>query len=81
MTIDSTTTTVSDAQAADRVPPLEIHRVTLYKDATHKDFGFSVSDGEGDSGGVFINKIRSGGPAERSGAIRPFDRILQVINH
>jgi len=73
----ATTTLPLDAQA-DRVPPLEIHRVTLYKDPMHKDFGFSVSDGEGDSGGVFINKIRGGGPAERSGAIRPFDRILQV---
>uniref|UniRef100_A0A914X7J2 PDZ domain-containing protein n=1 Tax=Plectus sambesii TaxID=2011161 RepID=A0A914X7J2_9BILA len=57
--------------------PLEIHRVTLHKDSAYNDFGFSVSDGDNDSG-VYINKIRPGGPAYNSGNVRPFDRILQV---
>lgn len=60
--------------------PLEIHRITLYKDLMYNDFGFSVSDGVQEKG-VYINKIRAGGPADRSGNVRPYDRILQVGNH
>lgn len=58
---------------------LEVFRVTLHKERTGSDFGFSVSDGENEGGrGVFIKAIRPGGPADRSGAVRPLDRLLQV---
>lgn len=52
--------------------------VTLYKDKVYDDFGFSVSDGLYERG-VYINRIRSGGPADTIGLIKPFDRIMQVI--
>lgn len=61
---------------ASRVP-LEIYRISLTKDKMYNDFGFSVSDGVQDKG-VYINKIRTGGPADVSGNVKPFDRILQV---
>lgn len=57
--------------------PIEIHKVTLFKDQVYEDFGFSLSDGKYESG-VFINSIRPGGPADISGLIKPLDRILQV---
>ncbi|XP_076310897.1 glutamate receptor-interacting protein 1-like isoform X3 [Tachypleus tridentatus] len=57
--------------------PVEIHRVTLFKDAVHDDFGFSVSEGLFD-GGVYVNCVRPGGPADLSGLIKPLDRILQL---
>jgi C-terminal processing protease CtpA/Prc len=56
---------------------MELHTVTLQKDPLHNDFGFSVSDGVHEKG-VYINKIRAGGPADMAGAVRPFDRLLQV---
>lgn len=59
------------------VVPLEIYRVSLSKDKVYNDFGFSVSDGAQDKG-VYINKIRVGGPADLCGNVRPLDRILQV---
>lgn len=43
----------------------------------YEDFGFSVSDGLYERG-VFINRIRHGGPADNSRILRPYDRILQV---
>lgn len=52
--------------------------VTLFKDNVYDDFGFSVSDGLYERG-VFINRIRSGGPADAAGLLKPFDRIMQVI--
>ncbi|PIO31111.1 hypothetical protein AB205_0055910, partial [Aquarana catesbeiana] len=52
--------------------------VTVMKDLETDDFGFSVSDGLLEKG-VYVNMIRPGGPADRSG-LQPFDRILQV-NH
>lgn len=55
-----------------------IHHVTLYKDVIYDDYGFSVSDGLYERG-VYINRIRKGGPADIVGLLRPFDRILQVI--
>lgn len=58
--------------------PVEIHKVTLFKDQVYEDFGFSLSDGKYENG-VFINSIRPGGPADMSGLIKPLDRILQVI--
>ncbi|XP_013790838.2 glutamate receptor-interacting protein 2-like, partial [Limulus polyphemus] len=57
--------------------PVEIHRVTLFKDAVHDDFGFSVSEGLFD-GGVYVNCVRPGGPADLSGLMKPLDRILQL---
>ncbi|XP_035677614.1 glutamate receptor-interacting protein 1-like isoform X6 [Branchiostoma floridae] len=59
--------------------PIEIQKVTLFKDDDYGDFGFSVSDGLVEKG-VYINNIRPGGPADLSGVIRPYDRILQVNN-
>lgn len=52
--------------------------VTLYKDTVYDDYGFSVSDGLYERG-VFINRIRTGGPADVVGLLKPFDRIMQVI--
>lgn len=57
--------------------PMEIYRVTLFKDMDYNDFGFSVSDGVNRKG-VYINKVRQGGPADLSGCVKPYDRILQV---
>ncbi|XP_050676363.1 glutamate receptor-interacting protein 1 isoform X2 [Leptidea sinapis] len=54
-----------------------VHHVILYKDAIYDDYGFSVSDGLYERG-VYINRIRKGGPADIVGLLRPFDRILQV---
>lgn len=56
----------------------ELLKVTVMKDLETDDFGFSVSDGLLEKG-VYVNMIRPGGPADRSG-LQPFDRILQV-NH
>ena len=41
----------------------------------YEDFGFSVSDGLYERG-VFINRLRPGGPCE--GSLQPFDRIIKV---
>ncbi|XP_064483424.1 glutamate receptor-interacting protein 2-like isoform X2 [Ornithodoros turicata] len=57
--------------------PIEVHRVTLFKDTVYEDFGFSVSDGLYERG-VFVNRIRPGGPADLGGMLKPYDRILQV---
>ncbi|XP_038210463.1 glutamate receptor-interacting protein 1 isoform X3 [Zerene cesonia] len=54
-----------------------VHHVILYKDAIYDDYGFSVSDGLYERG-VYINRIRKGGPADIVGMLRPYDRILQV---
>lgn len=51
--------------------------VTLFKDKVYDDYGFSVSDGLYERG-VYINRIRSGGPADVVGLLKPFDRIMQV---
>lgn len=56
---------------------MEVHQVTLHKDSVYEDFGFSVSDGLYERG-IYVNRIRKGGPADLSGALRAFDRILQV---
>ncbi|KAK6619093.1 hypothetical protein RUM44_003475 [Polyplax serrata] len=55
----------------------QLYEVTLYKDPIYEDFGFSVSDGLYERG-VFINRIRKGGPADLSNVLRPYDRIIQV---
>ncbi|XP_034239612.1 glutamate receptor-interacting protein 2 [Thrips palmi] len=57
--------------------PMELYQVTIYKDSVYEDFGFSVSDGLYERG-VFINRIRKGGPADATGVLQPYDRILQV---
>ncbi|XP_010636208.1 glutamate receptor-interacting protein 2 isoform X2 [Fukomys damarensis] len=57
---------------------LEMHKVTLHRDSTRHDFGFSVSDGLLERG-VYVHTVRPGGPAQHRG-LRPFDRVLQV-NH
>ncbi|XP_053678413.1 glutamate receptor-interacting protein 2 [Anopheles nili] len=56
---------------------LRTMQVTLFKDRVYDDYGFSVSDGLYERG-VYINRIRSGGPADLAGQLRPFDRIVQV---
>ena len=56
----------------------QVYQVTLLKDRVYEDFGFSVSDGLYEKG-VYVNRIRKGGPADKSGVLKPFDRILQVI--
>lgn len=53
-------------------------QVMLYKDKVYDDYGFSLSDGLYEKG-VFINRIRSGGPADMTGVLKPYDRIMQVI--
>ncbi|EDV91840.1 glutamate receptor-interacting protein 1 [Drosophila grimshawi] len=67
----------SDAQQQQQQQQQRIFHVTLYKDKVYDDYGFSVSDGLYERG-VFINRIRSGGPADMSGQLKPFDRIMQV---
>lgn len=49
----------------------------MFKDPVYEDFGFSVSDGLYERG-VYINRIRKGGPADVSTGLQPYDRILQV---
>ncbi|GLV42893.1 Glutamate receptor interacting protein [Carabus blaptoides fortunei] len=66
-----------DAYSETTTPDLEIHHVTLHKDSVYDDYGFSVSDGLYEKG-VYINRIRRGGPAHLAGMLRPYDRILQV---
>lgn len=58
----------------------QLIQVTLYKDSIYEDFGFSVSDGLYERG-VFINRIRKGGPADLSNVLHPYDRILQVCEY
>uniref|UniRef100_A0A8C6ZBP6 Glutamate receptor interacting protein 1 n=1 Tax=Nothoprocta perdicaria TaxID=30464 RepID=A0A8C6ZBP6_NOTPE len=58
--------------------PVELHKVTLYKDSDGEDFGFSVSDGLLEKG-VYVKNIRPSGPGELGG-LKPYDRLLQV-NH
>lgn len=58
---------------------LQTIHVSLYKDQVYDDYGFSVSDGLYERG-VYINRIRSGGPADKTCLLKPYDRIIQVIN-
>ena len=57
--------------------PQEVNKVSLFKDPIYEDFGFSVSDGLYERG-IYINRIRKGGPADESTLLKPFDRILQI---
>lgn len=56
---------------------LKTIHVTLYKDQVYDDYGFSVSDGLYERG-VYINRIRSSGPADQVAVLKPYDRIIQV---
>lgn len=56
---------------------LKTIHVCLYKDQVYDDYGFSVSDGLYERG-VYINRVRSGGPADQVGVLKPYDRIIQV---
>ncbi|KAM6301988.1 glutamate receptor-interacting protein 1 isoform 1-T1 [Podargus strigoides] len=58
--------------------PVELHKVTLYKDSDGEDFGFSVSDGLLEKG-VYVKNIRPAGPGDLGG-LKTYDRLLQV-NH
>ncbi|XP_062930662.1 glutamate receptor-interacting protein 1 isoform X4 [Cynocephalus volans] len=58
--------------------PVELHKVTLYKDSDMEDFGFSVADGMLEKG-VYVKNIRPAGPGDLGG-LKPYDRLLQV-NH
>ncbi|XP_025027132.1 glutamate receptor-interacting protein 1, partial [Python bivittatus] len=58
--------------------PVELHKITLYKDSDMEDFGFSVSDGLLEKG-VYVKNIRPDGPGD-VGGLKPYDRLLQV-NH
>ncbi|XP_068132830.1 glutamate receptor-interacting protein 1 isoform X5 [Hyperolius riggenbachi] len=58
--------------------PVELHKISLFKDSDREDFGFSVADGLLEKG-VYVKNIRANGPGERGG-LKPFDRLLQV-NH
>ncbi|NWJ10744.1 GRIP1 protein, partial [Crypturellus undulatus] len=58
--------------------PVELHKITLYKDSDGEDFGFSVSDGLLEKG-VYVKNIRAAGPGDLGG-LKPYDRLLQV-NH
>ncbi|KAF0312701.1 Glutamate receptor-interacting protein 1 [Amphibalanus amphitrite] len=57
--------------------PVQVHRVTLFKDPVYEDFGFSLSNALYVKG-VFVARVKPGGPADKSGILRPYDRILQV---
>ena len=59
--------------------PQEVNKVTLFKDPIFEDFGFSLSDGLYERG-ISVARIKPGGPADGSGLLRPFDRILQINN-
>jgi hypothetical protein len=48
---------------------VEVHKVTLFKDNVYEDFGFSLSDGLYEKG-IFVNRIRKGGPADTSGLLK-----------
>lgn len=75
---NSTNSSRSGSNNSDGQSLKTIH-VTLYKDQVYDDYGFSVSDGLYERG-VYINRIRSGGPADQVGALKPYDRITQVKN-
>lgn len=68
--------TISNSSKDDNGQYRSFH-VTLYKDKVYDDYGFSVSDGLYERG-VYINRIRSGGPADVTSLLKPFDRIMQV---
>lgn len=75
----SATSTSNSSIGSKDTTKFRTFHVTLFKDTVYDDYGFSVSDGLYERG-VFINRIRSGGPADVVGLLKPFDRIMQVVN-
>ncbi|XP_075158861.1 glutamate receptor interacting protein isoform X2 [Haematobia irritans] len=73
----SPSTNTDNGSTCGKAEKQRVFHVTLYKDKVYDDYGFSVSDGLYERG-VFINRIRSGGPADKCGMLKPFDRIMQV---
>uniref|UniRef100_A0A1A9X5H1 PDZ domain-containing protein n=1 Tax=Glossina brevipalpis TaxID=37001 RepID=A0A1A9X5H1_9MUSC len=73
----SPSTNTENSSTSGKQEKQKIFPVTLYKDKVYDDYGFSVSDGLYERG-VFINRIRSGGPADKCGLLKAFDRIMQV---
>ena len=67
---NSTNSSRSGSNNSDGQSLKTIH-VTLYKDQVYDDYGFSVSDGLYERG---VN-----GPADQVSALKPYDRIIQVI--
>ena len=57
--------------------PVTFIRIVLYRENELEDFGFGLSDGVYEKG-VYISAIRHGGPAELSGELKSYDRLLQV---
>jgi len=55
--------------------PIELMKVTLYKQNDSDDFGFSLSDGVFEKG-VYVGAVKPNGPAAE--VLRPYDRLLQV---
>ena len=51
-------------------------QLRLYKENVNEDFGFSMSDGQIESG-IYVHTVKSGSPASRAGLL-PYDRVLQV---
>ncbi|XP_025197807.1 glutamate receptor-interacting protein 1 isoform X2 [Melanaphis sacchari] len=70
---------IAENQDRDGLLDFDLFQVTLFKDAVYEDFGFSISDGLYERG-VFVNNIRKGGPADLSGMLKRYDRIIQVNN-
>ena len=56
---------------------MEMISVRLVKTGGETQFGFTVSDGLLEPG-IYISQLRPGGPAELSGNLKPYDRIMQV---
>lgn len=57
--------------------PIELMKVTLYKQNDSDDFGFSLSDGVFEKG-VYVGAVKPNGPAAE--VLRPYDRLLQVAH-
>lgn len=70
---------IAENQDRDGLLDFDLFQVTLFKDTVYEDFGFSISDGLYERG-VFVNNIRKGGPADLSGMLKRYDRIIQVNN-
>lgn len=67
---------LSHVRGAMAPAPTEVSTILLRKKGA-PDFGFSVSDGLVEPG-VFVKDLRPGGPADLSGQLKAFDRILKV---
>jgi len=61
-----------------RAPPPSIakHQVLIRKEAGEVSFGFSIADGQFDTG-VYVKTVKSGGPSDRGG-LQHYDRIIKA---